>query len=173
MYAADIALTVVAAIAYAYAAVLNFTHNKSVAKTAERLGAPSVRMVWLGSLTRRGLDRVGGGRRSSGARNRPASGPSAILMRSGCPHPSTRYPDPQLGQLDDVFLAGCRRAGGRLGLARSPNRPYAVPIRCCLVVTTRRQARRCRPSSSDVYKHLNSRSQAGQFPAEEASVQGI
>lgn len=50
MHAAYIALTVVAAIAYAYAAVLNFTHNKSVAKTAERLGVPSVWMVWLGSL---------------------------------------------------------------------------------------------------------------------------
>ena len=38
------------AIVYGYAAALNFTHNKSVANTAERLGVPSEWMVWLGSL---------------------------------------------------------------------------------------------------------------------------
>jgi uncharacterized membrane protein len=48
--AAYIAVTVVAAIAYANAAVLNFTHNKSVAQTAERLGVPQSWMVRLGSL---------------------------------------------------------------------------------------------------------------------------
>ena len=42
MHAAYVALTVVAAIVYGYAAALNFTHNKSVADTAERLGVPSV-----------------------------------------------------------------------------------------------------------------------------------
>jgi hypothetical protein len=35
MLAAYVAVTVVAAVAYAVAAVLNFTHNKSVAETAE------------------------------------------------------------------------------------------------------------------------------------------
>ncbi len=50
MHAAYIALTVVAAIVYGYAAALNFTHNKSVADTAERLGIPSEWMVWLGAL---------------------------------------------------------------------------------------------------------------------------
>jgi hypothetical protein len=50
MFAAFIAVTVVAAIAYAYAAVLNFTHNKSVAEVAERLGVPVSWMVRLGFL---------------------------------------------------------------------------------------------------------------------------
>jgi hypothetical protein len=50
MFAAYLAVTVVAAIAYAYAAVLNFTHNKSVAETAKRLGVPVSWMVRLGFL---------------------------------------------------------------------------------------------------------------------------
>jgi DoxX-like protein len=50
MFAAYLAVTVVAAIAYAYAAVLNFTHNKSVAETAKRLGVPASWMVRLGFL---------------------------------------------------------------------------------------------------------------------------
>jgi DoxX-like family len=48
--AAYIAVTVVAAIAYAYAAVLNLTHNKSVAETAERLRVPVSWQVPLGFL---------------------------------------------------------------------------------------------------------------------------
>jgi hypothetical protein len=35
MLAAYLAVTVVAAIAYAYAAVLNFTHNPSIVETAQ------------------------------------------------------------------------------------------------------------------------------------------
>jgi hypothetical protein len=50
MFAAYLAVTVVAAIAFAYAAVLNFTHNKSVAETAKRLGVPVSWMVRLGFL---------------------------------------------------------------------------------------------------------------------------
>ena len=50
MRAAYIAVTVLAAIAYAYAAVLNFTRDKSVAQTAERLGVPESWQVPLGSL---------------------------------------------------------------------------------------------------------------------------
>lgn len=46
----NIGVTGVAAIVYAYAAVLNFTHSKSVAQTAERLGVPSSWMVPLGCL---------------------------------------------------------------------------------------------------------------------------
>jgi uncharacterized membrane protein len=48
MFAAYLAVTVVAAIAYA--AVLNFTHNQSVAKVAERLGVPVSWQVPLGFL---------------------------------------------------------------------------------------------------------------------------
>ena len=50
MLAAYVAVTVVAAIAYAYAAVLNFTHNKSVAEVAQRLRVPVSWMVRLGLL---------------------------------------------------------------------------------------------------------------------------
>jgi uncharacterized membrane protein len=50
MLAAYVAVTVVAAIAYAFAAVLNFTHNKSVAETAERLRVPVSWQVPLGFL---------------------------------------------------------------------------------------------------------------------------
>ena len=50
MLAAYIAVTVVAATAYAYAAVLNFTHSKLVAEVAEGLGVPVRWMVPLGSL---------------------------------------------------------------------------------------------------------------------------
>jgi DoxX-like family len=50
MLAAYAAVTVAAAIAYAYAAVLNFTHNKSVAEVAERLRVPVSWMVRLGFL---------------------------------------------------------------------------------------------------------------------------
>ena len=50
MFAAYLAITVVAAIAYAYAAVLNFTHNHSVAETADRLRVPVSWMVPLGLL---------------------------------------------------------------------------------------------------------------------------
>jgi hypothetical protein len=50
MLAAYVAVTVVAAIAYAFAAVLNFTHNKSVAETAEKLRVPVSWQVPLGFL---------------------------------------------------------------------------------------------------------------------------
>jgi uncharacterized membrane protein len=50
MLAVYVAVTVVAAIAYAFAAVLNFTHNKSVAETAERLRVPVSWQVPLGFL---------------------------------------------------------------------------------------------------------------------------
>jgi hypothetical protein len=50
MLAAYAAVTVVAAIACAYAAVLNFTHDKSVAETAERLRVPASWMARLGFL---------------------------------------------------------------------------------------------------------------------------
>jgi hypothetical protein len=50
MLAAYIAVTVVAAIACAYAAVLNFTHNQSVAEVAQRLRVPVSWMVRLGFL---------------------------------------------------------------------------------------------------------------------------
>jgi len=50
MFAAHLAVTVVAAIAFAYAAVLNFTHNQSVAKVAERLRVPVSWQVPLGFL---------------------------------------------------------------------------------------------------------------------------
>jgi hypothetical protein len=50
MLAGYLAVTVVAAIAYASAAVLNFTHNKSVVETAERLRVPVSWQVWLGLL---------------------------------------------------------------------------------------------------------------------------
>jgi DoxX-like family len=50
MVAAYVAVTVVAAIAYASAAVLNFAHNKSVAELAERLRVPMSWMVRLGFL---------------------------------------------------------------------------------------------------------------------------
>lgn len=50
MLAAYLAVTVVAAIAYAYAAALNFTHNQSVAQTADRLRVPVSWMVPLGFL---------------------------------------------------------------------------------------------------------------------------
>lgn len=50
MLAAYVAVTVVAAIAYAYAAVLNFTHNESVVAAAEPLGVPVTWMPRLGCL---------------------------------------------------------------------------------------------------------------------------
>jgi hypothetical protein len=50
VHAAYIVVTGVAAIVYGYAAVLNFTHDKSVAQTAARLGVPSSWMIPLGSL---------------------------------------------------------------------------------------------------------------------------
>ncbi len=50
MLAGYVAVTVVAAMAYACAAVLNFTHNKSVAETAERLRVPVSWQVRLGFL---------------------------------------------------------------------------------------------------------------------------
>ena len=50
MSAVYIGLTVVAAIAFACAAVLNFTGHKSVAETAERLGVPVSWQVPLGFL---------------------------------------------------------------------------------------------------------------------------
>jgi uncharacterized membrane protein len=61
MLAGYVAVTVVAAIAYAYAAVLNFTHNKSVAQVAERLHVPVLWMARLGFLLAAGsLGLVGG-----------------------------------------------------------------------------------------------------------------
>jgi DoxX-like family len=50
VFATYIAVTVVAAIAYAVAATLNFTHNKSIAETAERLRVPASWQVPLGCL---------------------------------------------------------------------------------------------------------------------------
>lgn len=50
MLAAYAAVTVVAAIAYAYAAALNFAHDKSIAETAERLRVPVSWQVPLGFL---------------------------------------------------------------------------------------------------------------------------
>jgi DoxX-like family len=50
MLAAYMAVTVVAAVACACAAVLNVTHNKSVAETAERLRVPVSWMAGLGGL---------------------------------------------------------------------------------------------------------------------------
>ena len=50
MLAAYVAVTAVAAIAYAGAAVLTFTHNRSVAETAERLRVPESWQVPLGFL---------------------------------------------------------------------------------------------------------------------------
>ena len=50
MHVGYIAVTGVAAIAYACTAILNFTHNISVAQTAERLGVPTSWMVRLGCL---------------------------------------------------------------------------------------------------------------------------
>jgi DoxX-like family len=50
MLAGYAAVTVVAAIAYASAAVLSLTHNKSVVETAETLHVPLMWMVPLGIL---------------------------------------------------------------------------------------------------------------------------
>ena len=50
MTVAYVVVTVVTAIATASGAVLNFTHNKSVAQTAERLGVPVSWQVPLGFL---------------------------------------------------------------------------------------------------------------------------
>ena len=50
MLAAYVAVTVLAAIAYTCAAILNFTHSKSVATTAERLRVPVSWQVPLGFL---------------------------------------------------------------------------------------------------------------------------
>lgn len=50
MFAAYVAVTVVAAIAYGYAAVLNLTHNKSIAEAAATLHVPLAWMVRLGFL---------------------------------------------------------------------------------------------------------------------------
>jgi len=50
MRAAYVTVTAVAAIAYAYAAVLNFTHSTSVAEVADRLRVPVSWMVRLGFL---------------------------------------------------------------------------------------------------------------------------
>jgi hypothetical protein len=50
MRAGYAAVTLVAVIAYGYAAALNFTHNKSVVQTAERLSVPVAWQVPLGLL---------------------------------------------------------------------------------------------------------------------------
>jgi hypothetical protein len=50
MLAAYVTVTVVAAIAYAYAAILNVTHHASVVEAAEPLGVPLTWMVRLGLL---------------------------------------------------------------------------------------------------------------------------
>jgi hypothetical protein len=50
MRAAYIAVTLLAAVAYGYAAVLNFTHDKSVVSVAERLHLPVSWMARLGAL---------------------------------------------------------------------------------------------------------------------------
>jgi hypothetical protein len=50
MLVAYVVVTVVAAIAYAVAAALNFNHNKSVAETAERLRVPVSWQIPLGFL---------------------------------------------------------------------------------------------------------------------------
>jgi uncharacterized protein involved in cysteine biosynthesis len=50
MFAVYIAISVVAALAFGYAAVLNFTHHTSVAESAERLGVPASWQLPLGLL---------------------------------------------------------------------------------------------------------------------------
>ncbi len=50
MAAGYVGVTVAGAVAYAYAAVLNFTHNESVAEVAAGLGVPVSWMVRLGAL---------------------------------------------------------------------------------------------------------------------------
>jgi hypothetical protein len=50
MLAAYVAVTVAAGVVFAYAAVLNFTHNKSVVEVAERLRVPVSWQVRLGFL---------------------------------------------------------------------------------------------------------------------------
>lgn len=50
MHAAYLAVTLTAAALYAYAAVLNITHSRSVAETSARLGVPTSWMVRLGAL---------------------------------------------------------------------------------------------------------------------------
>ena len=50
MFGAYIAVTILAAVVVASAAALNFTHNKSVADTVERLGVPVSWQVPLGLL---------------------------------------------------------------------------------------------------------------------------
>lgn len=50
MAAGYVAVTGAGAVAYAYAAVLNFTHNQSVAEVAARLRVPVSWMVRLGVL---------------------------------------------------------------------------------------------------------------------------
>ncbi len=73
MLAAYVAVTFVAAIAYAYAAVLNFTHDKSVAKVAERLRVPC--RGWSGWASSSPRARSGWcGLRRAGARTAAACG---------------------------------------------------------------------------------------------------
>jgi uncharacterized membrane protein len=50
MRAAYLAVTLTAATLCAYAAILNFRHNKSVVETSVRLGVPTSWMVRLGAL---------------------------------------------------------------------------------------------------------------------------
>lgn len=50
MFATYIAISVIAALAFGYAAVLNFTHHTSVAESAERLGVPASWQFPLGLL---------------------------------------------------------------------------------------------------------------------------
>jgi len=50
MFVAYVSVTLLAAITYGYAAVLNFTHDKSVVMVAERLHLPVSWMVRLGAL---------------------------------------------------------------------------------------------------------------------------
>jgi hypothetical protein len=50
MRSAYIAVTIVAAIAYAYAAVMNVRHEKSVTETCERLGLPVSWQIPLGTV---------------------------------------------------------------------------------------------------------------------------
>lgn len=61
MFVAYIAVAVVAIVAFAAAAVLNFTHHQSVAATAERLGVPASWQVPLGFLLLAGAIGVAAG----------------------------------------------------------------------------------------------------------------
>lgn len=118
MRAGYAAVTVVAVIAYAYAAALNFTHDKSVVQTAERLSVP---VTWQGPL---GVLLAAGSAGLLVGFAVPALGTAAgwprplLRLRRGLPHPSARHPGVLVGHVVRVLRAGVRRAGGRPRLPR-------------------------------------------------------